>query len=450
MRTLFPRRAAAFAFAGMLASIAPAAQAPQAVSGGDPLRRAANPGWTIDPPGPQAWAVVKAVEPGGAAAAAGLRAGDSLFAIDGRRIDTGTALEDTLFALRAGQQPRLEILRDGRPMTLEIELPPLPLEQIPGVDVELTSVLSDKGHRLRTVVTRPKGMTGRRPGLFLAGWLSCDSVEIPVGPPDGFNLLLRGLAAKSGFVTMRMDKPGIGDSEGPACSALDFETELAGYRAAFRAFRARPDVDPDRILVIGMSNGGGYGPLVTGDFKAAGFIASGGWSKTWLEHMLEVERRRLTLRGDAPGVVSAKMKGTAELYDRYLNGRRMPGDVIRDHPHLAPLWPGDPVRQYGRPAEFYWQLQGLNLGEVWSKVDVPTLALWGEHDWVMSREDHELIAALVNKNRPGAGTFRAVSKMNHGYLIHDTLEQSFRDSGSGKFHEGLVDEIVAWMKEAVK
>jgi pimeloyl-ACP methyl ester carboxylesterase len=421
----------------------------QAQAGGDSLRRAANPGWTLDPPGAQAWAVVKSVEPGGAAQAAGLRPGDLLLSIGGRRLDTATSMEDALFALRAGEKPRLEVLREGRPLALTIDPPALPAEQIPGVDVELSSVLSDRGYRVRTVVTRPKGMSGRRPGIFLAGWLSCDSVEIPVGPPDGFNRLLRGIAAKSGFVMMRMDKPGIGDSEGGPCSALDFETELAAYRAAYRAFRARADVDPDRIIVLGMSNGGGFGPLVTGDAKAAGFVSSGGWSKTWFEHMMEVERRRLTLRGEEPGDVSTKMKATAELYDRYLNGRRTPGDVIRDHPHLAPLWPGDPVRQYGRPAAFYWQLQALNLAEVWSKVDVPTLALWGEHDWVMSREDHELIAALVNRNRPGAGTFRAVPKMNHGYNIHASLEQSLRDPDSGRFHEPLVDEIVAWMKSVV-
>jgi pimeloyl-ACP methyl ester carboxylesterase len=162
--------------------------------------------------------------------------------------------------------------------------------------------------------------------------------------------------------------------------------------------------------------------------------------------MMEFERKRLTLRGGSPGEVSTAMKATAELYDRYLNGRRFPGDVVRDHPHLAPFWSDDPVRQYGRPAAFFWQLQALNLAEVWSKVDVPTLAVWGEHDWVMSREDHEMIAATVNRNRPGAGTFLLVPKMNHGYLIHDTLERAFRDPRSGTFHEPLVDQIVDWMK----
>ena len=98
------------------------------------------------------------------------------------------------------------------------------------------SVVSELGHRLRTIVTKPKGATGRLPGLFLAGWLSCDSVESPVGEPDGFARLLRHVMTQSGYVVMRMDKPGIGDSEGPACAETDFRTELAGYRAAFQAF----------------------------------------------------------------------------------------------------------------------------------------------------------------------------------------------------------------------
>jgi hypothetical protein len=68
----------------------------------------------------------------------------------------------------------------------------------------------------------------------------------------------------------------------------------------------------------------------------------------------------------------------------------------------------------------------------------------------MSREDHELIAALVNRNRPGAGTFRAVPKMNHGYLLHDSPEKAFQDPSRGRFHEGLAEEIVAWMREVVR
>ena len=61
--------------------------------------------------------------------------------------------------------------------------------------------------------------------------------------------------------TMRLDKPGMGDSEGD-CRETDFDTELSGYRAAFAALKAHPRVDPARIGLLGISNGGGFAPLV--------------------------------------------------------------------------------------------------------------------------------------------------------------------------------------------
>ncbi len=81
---------------------------------------------------------------------------------------------------------------------------------------------------------------------------------------DATALVFRGLAQTPGFALFRMDKPGSGDSDG-VCAETDFEAELAGYRAAFRSIRNYDFVDPDRIYILGVSNGGGVAPLIPGD-----------------------------------------------------------------------------------------------------------------------------------------------------------------------------------------
>src|SRR2546423_1400557 len=78
---------------------------------------------------------------------------------------------------------------------------------------------------------------GQLPVMFGVGGLSCDSVEYPFGPGDGFGQLLPAVATRSGMVLFRTDKAGTGDSEGPDCSDLDFQTELAGFRASFNALQ---------------------------------------------------------------------------------------------------------------------------------------------------------------------------------------------------------------------
>src|SRR5215472_11380732 len=127
-----------------------------------------------------------------------------------------------------------------------------PRESYPNVDVIYDSVAMSDGKRLRSVITKPHGTKGKLPVIFLAGWLSCDSVEAPADTKDATGLILRGLAQMPGFCTFKIDKPGCGDSEGD-CSETDFEKELAGYRAAFRAIKGHEFIDSNRVYIFGSS-----------------------------------------------------------------------------------------------------------------------------------------------------------------------------------------------------
>src|SRR5213079_509533 len=73
-----------------------------------------------------------------------------------------------------------------------------------------------------------------------------DSVEALADTKDATGLILRGLAQIPGFCLFKIDKPGCGDSEGD-CSQTDFDTELAGYRAAFLALKNYDFIDSDRV-----------------------------------------------------------------------------------------------------------------------------------------------------------------------------------------------------------
>jgi len=322
-----------------------------------------------------------------------------------------------------------------------------PRESYPGIDVEYGTVSSPGGPRLRTIVTKPAHAGGRLPALFLAGWLSCDSIEAAPGAEDSTAKMLRGLATRSGMVFCRVDKPGVGDSEG-VCGDTDFRTELEGYRAAYRQLSARPDVDPARVFVFGWSNGGGFAPLVPDDKNpAAGYVVSGGWVKTWFEHMMEFERRRFGLAGKRPGEINDLMRVESEFYDLYLNREMTPAAALRSRPDLAAAWSDEPERQYGRPARFYQQLQRLNLADAWSRVDVPVLSLFGQSDFIMCRDDHERIAAMVDARHPGFGRFVEVPRSDHVFALHDSAVDGMTRMGEGPFAEQALTTILNWLKE---
>jgi len=324
-----------------------------------------------------------------------------------------------------------------------------PLEAYPNVNTIYDSVTAPDGKRLRTIITKPRAVKGKLPVIFVAGWLSCDSVEAPADTKDESGLVFRGLAQLPEFALFRVEKQGVGDSEG-ICGETDFNSELAGYRAAFRALQNYDFIDPHRVYILGISNGGGFEPLVPeSDAEQAqvrGYISVGGWVKTWFEHMLEIERRRFGLMGKSPGEVNDRMKGVATLYHEWLIRGRSVDDILKEQPQLADVWPEgkDHAHLYGRPLAFYQQLQKLNLAAAWSRVKVSTYVLRGAFDWIMTREDSELIAAFVNRNGDLA-SFYEIPNTGHTFQHYLSLTDAFKEKRAG-FDPNIIGLLTDWLQ----
>ena len=324
-----------------------------------------------------------------------------------------------------------------------------PRETYPNVEVIYDSVTAPDGDRLRTIITKPHNTKGKLPVIFVAGWLSCDSVEAPAGTKDESGLVFRGLAQLPSFVLFRTDKQGVGDSEG-VCSEADFDCELAGYRAAFGAMKNYDFIDTKQIYMLGISNGGGFAPLVpeseTERAQVRGYISVGGWVKTWFEHMLEIERRRFALSGKSPGEVNARMKDAATLYHEWLIKGRPIDEILKERPQLADAWPEgkDHAHLYGRPLRFYEQLQQLNLAAAWSGLKVPTYVLRGAFDWIMSREDSELIASYVNNNGDLA-TFYEIPQTGHTFQHYLSLADAFKGKRA-PFDPKVIGLLSDWLR----
>jgi pimeloyl-ACP methyl ester carboxylesterase len=151
--------------------------------------------------------------------------------------------------------------------------------------------------------------------------------------------------------------------------------------------------------------------------------------------MLELERRRLIEENKSPAEVNTAVKAFAEFYILYLMKGMTPGQVIAQHPEWKELWYDAPDGQYGRPAAFYQQLQALNLGEVWLKVNAPVLVIRGASDDIMSRADGEAIVQIVNQVHPGHAQYLEIPGMTHGATVN------------GKFYDELIPTVLNWMRE---
>lgn len=310
-------------------------------------------------------------------------------------------------------------------------------EHFQNAEITYGWVQDSRGNRLRTLVTRPKGVAGKVPAIFFVGWLSCDSVEYPDGETDGFGAIFHRLIEQSGHATLRLDKPGVGESQGD-CGKTDFTTELSGYQAAFDEMLKYDFIDSEKIFVVGLSNGGGTSALVPRQRPVRGYIAASSWGRTWYEHMLEMERVRLTKAGRSPGEVNSAIKAFAEFYNLYLIRGMAPGGVVGQHPEWKSLWYDAPDGQYGRPAAFYQQLQALNLGQVWQNVNVPVLVMHGTADDIMSNADARAITETVNRAHPGLAQYVEVKGGDHLLMV------------DRKLADDVVPTMLKWMKEQLK
>ncbi|HEX2444298.1 MAG TPA: alpha/beta hydrolase [Vicinamibacterales bacterium] len=318
----------------------------------------------------------------------------------------------------------------------------LPLEAFPGVDVVYTAVRNPKGPLQRAILTRPQQTTSRRAAILFVPWLSCDSIESPKGAAPGIDQLLQKIAAETPFVMLRVDKPGVGDSEGD-CSKTDLDTEIEGSRAALAFLRTHPWVDPSRIVIMGHSFSGAFLPVVAGDTPVAGYVVLNSWVRSWFERLIEFERLRMERSKTSPGDVTQRVSALIELYTGFLLEKKSPAQVIKEKPALAPVWEDEPEHQYGRPAVFFHQLQALNAARAWSAVRVPTLVMWGEGDFVMHRIDHERIVALVNRNSPGAAKLVTIPYMDHSMRVPGA-------GGSPELPASAVDAVKSFLSATLE
>jgi pimeloyl-ACP methyl ester carboxylesterase len=420
----------------------------------DELSRRGFLGLNIDPgkPGPVPKTfLVSSVAPGSLAATLDIHAGDDLVYIEKRLPASRADLADIEKNLRPGQRVTIDISRAGQSRLLTGILPETPRETYSGVDVLYESVTAPKGEKLRAIVTRPKNATGKLPVIFVAGWLSCDSVEAPNEATDATASVFRALAEMPGFCTVRMDKQGVGDSEG-VCAENDFQSELAGYRAGFRSLAQHEFMDAGEVYILGISNGGGFAPLIpeteAEQARIRGYVSVGGWVKTWLEHMLEIERRRFVLSGKSGGDVNDRMKSAAYLYSEWLLKGRTVEEILRERPAVAEIWPEgtDRTHLYGRPLAFYQQLQKLNLAAAWSGVKVPTLFLHGQYDWIMTREDPQIMARLVNANKAGGARFVELPGTGHTFQHYASMEDAFQGK-EAPFDPAVAQVLTDWFKQ---
>jgi dienelactone hydrolase len=317
--------------------------------------------------------IVERVLPDSPAALAGLQPEDILISLDGKGIVSPSQFIEALAARRSGETLTIVLVHDGKQTTKKAALKPLPPETSDAYRVIYGSVVS-RGKRLRTIVTRPND-DKKHPALFVIQGLGSFSIESIPDRPGPYARMIDEFA-HHGFVTMRVDKPGQGDSEGGPTRDMDFETELDGYRQTLKTLKGFDFVDPENVIMFGHSMGGVMGPLLGAEIPVKGIAVYGTAAKTWHEYTQENVRRQMALGGSDFAEIDRTLRKEADI-DHYIKEGLSPSEIAVKHPVLKEqVDERYTERKYHAAThyEYFRQLTAKNLAEAWQKFGGRTLA----------------------------------------------------------------------------
>jgi hypothetical protein len=322
-----------------------------------------------------------------------------------------------------------------------------PLEFTQGLETRYEQVRMADGRRLRVFLTRRSGAARPLPAIFQTQAVSCGSQEWAA---EG-RRVSRAIALRSGRVLIRVERSGTGDSEGPGCDKLDYDTEVADYRAALAALKRHPWIDPKRIVVWGSSLGSTTAPLVADGSGVEGVFVQGAGGVTYLERMIGFDRLNLDRSGRWPAEKRhPEMLRRIRFQTHYLLEKKTPAQVVAEHPDLAGVWEGlfgtDAAPHYGRPYAWHWQAAEKDFLGAWSRIAAPVLVLFAEYEGFEMAHGHATVVETVNALRPGAATFVSLPRTGHDLLRYPDPFKAYGFEGGELDVEAFAGPVLAWLE----
>ena len=371
---------------------------------------------------------------------AGLKAGDIILSLSGVPTTGAADVQNAVRARRAGDVLQATYLRNGQKADVGVKLASLPLESAADIDIAYDEVRAGDSVR-RTIITRPKA-GGRHPAVLLAGGIGCYSIDGANKGQDAYRDLLYSLTRR-GFVTMRVEKTGMGDSTGSPCATADLDNEVSGYVGALKELKRLKGVDGDRVFILGHSIGGVTGPLAAKQVPVRGLVVMETLGMTWYEYELINTRRQLKLSGVAPADIGAQMMLKASCSLRFLINREPREQILKDNAACADFM------SYPASDAYLQQVASQNLEALWGELKGTDVAvIYGAADFVTGAAESQALVDAVNAARPGEGVYIEIPDMDHYLFQMGSQAESMQAAQSGTvkpLHPRLAGIVADWL-----
>jgi uncharacterized protein len=294
------------------------------------------------------------------------------------------------------------------------------------------------------IITRPRDGK-RHPAVIMIGGIGCYSIDAASNQDDPYRQLLYALTRR-GFVTMRIEKSGMGDSTGTPCAQVDMQTELDGYVAGLHMLKAKPYVDASRAFIVGHSIGGIVGPLTAAKENVRGILAMETVGiMSWFDYEMINTRRQLKLAGGTPDQIAATLADKEWCARRFLRERQPRAKLIAERAACEDL------TRYPASDAYIQQIASQDMPSLWKPlVGVDVAIIYGAADFVTGVEESKPIVDAINALRPGTATYIEIPDMDHYLLQMPNQAASFarvraEPEPPAQFHPQLAKIVGDWL-----
>ena len=382
---------------------------------------------------------IQKVIPGSSAYKAGFTANDVLISMDGITIENTKHFLELLKKHHGDDKVNISFYRKTKLKITTMVLLPKQKETSDDYDIIYSSVVSGSNH-LRTIITRPKGGSNY-PAVLIVGGVGCYSIDNPSAPEILSIKMWTDSLTKNGFVTMRVEKTGMGDSKGTPCSECDFNTEKQGYLDGLKQLKKLPYVNKETVFISGFSIGGVIAPLIAQQESVKGIIVYGTVGRNWLEYEMENTHRQQLLEGFPADTIDQHMRAEyIRLYSLFVE-KKTPEQIIKEHPETSSILFPYPMR-----IEYFQQVADVNIRELWMNTKAKVLAMHGSTDFVSSGTEHKQLTETVNRYHPGNATYIEIPNSDHWSLLaqSDMISYFHQQTELNPFP---LTTAIKWLKE---
>ncbi|MEM7053303.1 MAG: alpha/beta fold hydrolase [Pseudomonadota bacterium] len=399
---------------------------------------------------------------GGSAESADTAVGDIVLSLNDHAVVTPQDFIEQASNLVPGREIELEFLRDGQTQTVTLEPRARPFEQ-PAIGQVRYDHVNYAGGRIRAIVNTPNG-EGPFPTVYYIQGYPCSSVES--SNPDNFNRRKVQSFVQAGFAVVRVEKPGVGDSDGPLeCTEIGFDEELGGFAAGWDYARELPETRDDQMIMVGISMGGVQAPLLAAasEHKPLGIVVWGTRMDNWHDYMYGLMAFQPVLLGYADPVESfARAEAARPVLKRFLLDQEPIERILSDTAEAAEVFGRIGMtpngRFFGRDGRFFQQIAAQNLPIAWRDSNSAVLSLYGASDiTAIDGFSQEMIASVVNFYRPGTASFEVIPDTTHAMIkvgsradYRRNFQQGSMPSLAEGYNPAVAERMVKWSKDLLE